>query len=135
LITPTATSQGQVVGGATSFVGVTVTGALLSTGVVGIAGVRPDGTSLNINLTNVPTGPGTYSLAPGTANTGLAGWADSTGVFNTQTGPGGGSITFTTATTSRITGTFSFVANDIPSGNPAQKRVTVTNGVFDITPQ
>jgi len=72
----------------------------------------------------------------GGGNAILASWVDSTGVYNTQTASsGGGTITFTTATTSRITGTFSFVANDIPDGNPAQKRVSVTNGVFDITPQ
>jgi len=129
-ITPTPTSQGQVVAGPTSFTAVNVTGALLSTGVLGIAGTS-GGTSLNINLSGI-FGPGTYQLAGG-PNGGLAGWVDSTGVFNTQTGTASGTIVLTTATTARITGTFSYVANDIPDGNPAQKRVVVSNGVFDIT--
>ena len=130
-ITPTPTSQGQQVAAPTAFVGANVTGALLATGVLGIAGTN-GGTSLNINLVNIPLGPGTYNLAGG-ANGGLAGWVGSNGVFNTQTGTSSGSIILTTATLARITGTFSFVANDIPDGNPAQKRVVVSNGAFDIT--
>jgi len=132
-ITPVATSQGQQVAAPTAFVAANVTGALLASGVLGIAGTN-GGISLNINLVNVPTGPGTYQLAGG-PNGGLAGWSDATGVFNTQTGVGSGTLILTTATTARITGTFEFVANDLPAGNPSQKRVAVTNGVFDITPQ
>ena len=124
-ITPVATSQGQQVAGPTLFTALNVTGALLANGTVGIAGTA-NGPSLNINLTNI-TGAGTYPITS-------ASWSDSTGVYVVFNG-GSGTITFTTATTARITGTFSFVANDIPSGNPAQKRVNVTNGVFDITPQ
>lgn len=129
-ITPTSTSQGQVVDPATSFAGNVVTGGLLANGTVGIAGVT-SGLSLNINLTNIP-GPGTYSLAGG-ANGGTASWSGSNGLFATYVGSGSGSITFTMATTARITGTFAFVGNDIPDGNPAQRRVVVSNGVFDIT--
>jgi hypothetical protein len=117
-ITPVPTSQGQQVGAPTAFTATNVTGALLTNATVGIAGTN-SGVSLNI------TAAGTYPITS-------ASWSDSTGVFVVFNG-GSGTITFTTATTSRITGTFSFVANDIPSGNPAQKRVNVTNGVFDIT--
>jgi hypothetical protein len=122
-ITPVPTSPGQQVGPATAFVATNVNGALLANGTVGIAGTR-NGPSLNINLTNI-TGAGTYPITS-------ASWSDSTGLFGVFNG-GSGTITFSTATTARIAGTFSFVANDIPSGNPAQRRVNVTNGVFDIT--
>jgi hypothetical protein len=122
-INPVPTSQGQPVAAATLFTATNVTGALLASGVVGIAGTN-SGISLNINLTGIP-GPGTYPITS-------ASWSDGTGVYVLLNG-GTGTITFSTATTSRITGTFSFVANDLPSGNPAQKRVNVTNGVFDIS--
>jgi Family of unknown function (DUF6252) len=121
-ITPVATSQGQQVAAPSAFAATNVNGGLLATGAVGIAGTN-NGVSLNINLTNIP-GAGTYPITS-------ASWSDATGVFVVANG-GSGTITFSTATTARITGTFSFVANDIPSGNPAQKRVNVTNGVFDI---
>jgi hypothetical protein len=122
-ITPVPTSLGQQVAAPTAFTAINVTGALLANGTVGIAGTK-NGPSLNINLTNI-TGAGTYPITS-------ASWSDSTGVFVVFNG-GSGSITFSTATTARIAGTFSFTANDIPNGNPAQKRVSVTNGVFDIT--
>jgi hypothetical protein len=122
-ITPVPTSLGQQVAAPTAFAAINVTGALLANGTVGIAGTN-NGASLNINLTNI-TGAGTYPITS-------ANWSDSTGVFVVFNG-GNGSITFSTATTAKIAGTFSFTANDIPSGNPAQKRVSVTNGVFDIT--
>src|SRR5216684_3431051 len=113
-ITPVPTSQGQPVAAPTAFAATNVTGALLANGTVGIAGTN-NGPSLNINLTNIP-GAGTYPITS-------ASWSDSTGVFVVFNG-GSGTITFSTATTARIAGTFSFVANDIPS-NPAQKRVNV----------
>ena len=122
-ITPVPTSQGQQVAAPTAFAATNVTGALLTNSTVGIAGTK-NGPSLNINLTNI-NGAGTYPITS-------ASWSDSTGVFVVFNG-GSGTITFNTATTARIAGTFSFVANDIPSGNPAQKRVNVTNGIFDIT--
>jgi hypothetical protein len=122
-ITPVPTSQGQQVAAPTAFAATNVTGALLANGTVGIAGTN-NGLSLNINLTAI-TGAGTYPITS-------ASWSDATGVFVVFNG-GSGTITFSTATTARIAGTFSFVANDIPSGNPAQKRVNVANGVFDIT--
>lgn len=122
-INPVPTSQGQQVAPPTSFTATNVTGGLLAGGTVGIAGTN-NGVSLNINLTNIAVA-GTYPITS-------ASWSDSTGVFVLFNG-GSGTITFSTATAARIAGTFSFVANDLPSGNPAQKRVNVTNGVFDIT--
>jgi hypothetical protein len=122
-IMPVPTSQGQQVAAPTAFAATNVNGALLANGTVGIAGTN-NGPSLNINLTNI-TGAGTYPITS-------ASWSDSTGVFVVFNG-GNGTITFSTATTARIAGTFSFVANDIPGGTPAQKRVNVINGVFNIT--
>ena len=122
-INPVPTSQGQPVAAATFFTATNVNGALLAGGTVGIAGTN-NGVSLNINLSGIP-GPGTYPITS-------ASWSDSTGVYVLFNG-GSGTITFSTATSARLTGTFSFVANDLPNGNPSQKRVNVTNGVFDIT--
>jgi hypothetical protein len=50
------------------------------------------------------------------------------------TGPGSGSITFTTVTATRLAGTFQLtaVANTANAAN-ARQRIVVTNGAFDLT--
>jgi hypothetical protein len=45
--------------------------------------------------------------------------------------PGGGTVTFTTATATRLTGTFSVTAGAHAGTSPSTR--TVTNGAFDLT--
>ncbi len=69
------------------------------------------------------SGIGTVTLAPNLWYTNMS----------DATGPGSGSITFTTVTATRLAGTFQMVAVAVSSNaSSAQQRVTVTNGVFDV---
>ncbi len=87
--------------------------------------------SLQISIPGA-TGPGTWTLGPGNANAAVAFWADSTGTYTSAAADGSGVVTVTTATTSRITGSFSFAATTGVTGSGAPM-VTVTAGAFDIT--
>ena len=70
------------------------------------------------------SGIGTMTLAPNLWYTNLS----------DATGPGSGSITFTTVTATRLAGTFQMVAVPVSSNeSAARQRMTVTNGVFDVT--
>jgi hypothetical protein len=118
-----------------SWTATVVTGGFLNGNVI-IAGNNgtsgSNGTSsLSINMAGVP-GPGTYNLGPGNGY-GLAQWINGdVGVFSTLGTGGTGSITITTATLSRLAGTFTFVARNTVAG-AATPSMTVTNGVFNIT--
>ncbi len=92
-----------------------------------------------------PITPGTYQLdsasqlkppQSGYSGIGLVAVAPSLWYSNLRdaTGPGSGSITFTTITATRLTGTFQMVGVPAQSnGTSARDRVTITNGVFDVT--
>lgn len=69
------------------------------------------------------TGIGQFSLAPNLWYTNLS----------DATGPGSGSVTFTTISATRIVGTFQLqtVANSA-NATTARQRVVITNGAFDI---
>lgn len=69
------------------------------------------------------SGIGQYTLAPNLWYTNLS----------DATGPGSGSVTFTTVSATRVVGTFQLVtvANSA-NATTARQRVTITNGAFDI---
>jgi hypothetical protein len=70
------------------------------------------------------TGIGTVSLSPNL-------WYSN---LSDATGPGSGSITFTTITATRLVGTFQMVAVPVSSNeSSAKQRVTITNGAFDVS--
>jgi len=94
-----------------------------------------------------PITAGTYRLdaaaqqqPPGSGYSGIGQYISAPNLWSTTmsdaTGPGSGSITFTTVTATRVAGTFSLTAVALGSnaaGN--QGRVVVSNGVFDISTQ
>ena len=91
-----------------------------------------------------PITPGTYQLdaasqlqPPQSGYSGIGTVTLSPNLWYTNmsdgTGPGSGSITFTTITATRLAGTFQMVAVPVSSNeSSARQRVTVTNGVFDV---
>jgi len=100
-------------------------------GSIGITAVDPGvAYSLGITLSEVE-GPGTYTLhdtfplrfavvTVGTAQ----GWGSTYG-------GGGGSVTITSLSETRITGSFNFTAGPAPSSSETEM-LTVTNGQFDL---
>jgi hypothetical protein len=88
--------------------------------------------NLSINATNL-TGPGTYSFNVGNQWSALAEWIDGdVGSFSSGYG-GVGTLTLTTATLSRVTGTFSFTAYTSAGTGAGKPVVTVLSGVIDVT--
>lgn len=86
--------------------------------------------AISITLLNVP-GPGTYPLGTGAGVAGGIGIvADNGGGWATPLDGRSGTITLTTLTDSRATGTVSFVA--LANAGGAAGTRTVTNGSFDI---
>jgi hypothetical protein len=84
-------------------------------------------------VSNNITGPGTYPLNMGNANSALAQIIDgSVGTYSTGYLGGAGTITLTAATLGRITGTFAFTAYTVAGTGAGQPVVTVQNGSFDI---
>jgi hypothetical protein len=91
-----------------------------------------------------PITPGTYQLdaasqlqPPQSGYTGIGNVSLSPNLWYSNmsdgTGPGSGSITFTTVTATRLAGTFQMVAVPVSSNEASAKtRVTITNGVFDV---
>ncbi len=120
----TATINGQ------AFTGVTVNAAYLN-GSLTINGVNAS-RSISINAINV-TGPGTIALGIGNPWSALAGVVDGNlGIFSSGYG-GTGTVTLTTATLGRVTGTFTFTGYTSAGTGAGKPVVTVLNGVFDIT--
>lgn len=123
-------SVGGVSFNATSVVAAFVDGSLVITALqAGVGGTK----SITITVNNV-SGVGTYSL---TAAGNTATYVETTGSTSqswlTAITQGSGSVVLTTATATRVVGTFTFTApaNTI-SGATGTK--TVTGGSFDLTP-
>lgn len=97
--------------------------------------------------TTHPITPGTYRLdaaaqqqPAGSGYSGIGQFVSAPNLWyanlSDATGPGSGSVTFTTVTATRLAGTFSVVfvaASSNASGNTG--RMTATNGTFDISTQ
>jgi ABC-type glycerol-3-phosphate transport system substrate-binding protein len=114
----------------TAWTATTVSGAYISNALV-VSGSSQNG-QISINVANV-TGPGTFQLQLGNPNSGGAIWIDGTGVYQSQTSGGSGTITLTTAVLGHIKGSFNFVGNYQASVGQPTKTVTITSGQFDIT--
>jgi hypothetical protein len=84
--------------------------------------------SLAINIAKV-TGPGTFSVAPGGPNSGIAQWIDDTGSFSSLDLGGSGTVTLTIVQLGRVAGSFNFIAKT--TLNPQAAGVAVV-GTFDI---
>ena len=100
--------------------------AVRSGDVIGVGASDFDQTGLGFAFED--NGPGTYTIGPGEVNNGLynvgaAGW-------NATAFQGSGSIVVTTATDTRVVGTFEFEAVSV--GQTPETTVSVTNGVFDL---
>jgi hypothetical protein len=88
--------------------------------------------SVTINALNL-SAPSTITLGQGNQWSALAQVISGTeGTYSTGFG-GTGTLTLTTATLFRITGTFSFTAYTVAGGGLGQPVVTVQNGTFDIS--
>src|SRR5690606_1392769 len=86
--------------------------------------------AISITLMNVP-GPGTYPLGTGGGVAGgIAIYADNSGGWATPLNGRAGTITLTTLSDSRATGTLSFTAEANAGGATGSR--TITNGRFDI---
>jgi len=87
-------------------------------------------TAINIALSDI-AGPGTYPLGTGAGVAGgIAILGESTGGWLTPLSGSAGTITLSTVSATRLTGTFSFTA-DAVSGTAAGSR-SVTEGRFDV---
>lgn len=84
--------------------------------------------AMTFTLLNV-TGPGTTSLVSSPSNGSHVLIGATGGGWDTSVTGGTGSVTITSLTTNHVTGTFSFDAPAIGSGNALH----VTAGVFDLT--
>jgi hypothetical protein len=99
-------------------------------GIYSISGVQSNGYIMVIGLFNI-SGPGTYPLGVGPLVPGGFGQvSNAAGGWVTPQSGEAGSITITTLTSSRITGTFNFVATAL-TGTATGTR-TITNGSFDL---
>ena len=115
----------------TSTSGSELSGVPLSTpGLYSMTGFQVGGYLIVLVLYNIP-GPGTYPLGVGpTVTGGYAQITDATGGWVTPQSGEAGSVTITTLTASRMTGTFEFTAPAF-TGTATGTR-TVTDGSFDL---
>lgn len=88
--------------------------------------------TLLINAINV-AGAGTVTLNNPNQWSAIAQVIDGTGAFSTGLLGGSGSVIVTTATLSRITGTFNFIAYTSQGTGQGAPVRTIFNGVFDIS--
>jgi len=89
--------------------------------------------TLTINAISIP-GASTFTLNPGNIWNAIGQVIDgSVGTLSTGFTPGTGTVTLTTASLSRITGTFSFTAYSSLGATSGAPVATVFNGVFDIS--
>jgi hypothetical protein len=112
----------------------TITTGAYSNGQLAIAGNNGLGRSIHITAVNL-TGAGTYTLNRGNQFTAVAQIIDLTTAtqYSTALLGGTGTLTLTTATPQRVTGSFSFIAYTSAGTGAGQLVVTVQNGTFDIT--
>lgn len=104
--------------------------AVYNAGTVAI-NANDGGHSLLINGLGV-SAPGTYSFAPGNANSLLGQWIDSNaGTYSTGFTGGTGTITFTVLQVGRVAGSFNFVTRGGVTTTTAAQNVTLV-GTFDI---
>jgi hypothetical protein len=113
----------------TPFSATTLNGAYLN-GSLSINGYDSQRT-LTISAINI-AGPGTITFGIGNQWSALAQSIDNRGSFSTGFG-GTGTLTLTTATLFRVTGTFTFTAYTVAGGGLGQPVITVLNGTFDIS--
>lgn len=98
--------------------------------IVSVAGLDA-GLTGAISFAFVGTAAGTYSLAVGNFNAGIATYTKNGQGWGTGFAGGTGSVTVTTLTSNHVVGTFTFDAAPVSGG--ATGTVHVTNGVFNIT--
>ncbi len=86
--------------------------------------------SMSISLAFI-TGPGTYPLGTNIGSTpgGIVSYTAGAALFSTPLSGTAGTITITTLTATRVTGTFSFAATPLVGGGAA---AVATNGRFDV---
>ena len=113
----------------TAFSATTLSGGYLN-GSLTINGYDAQRT-LTISAINI-AGPGTITFGIGNQWSALAQSIDNRGHFSTGFG-GTGTLTLTTATLFRVTGTFTFTAYTVNGGGLGQPVITVLNGTFDIS--
>ena len=131
---------GTTTGGSAKVLTATINGVAFSATIVsggylnglltinGVNGLK----TITINAGNV-SGPSTISLNMGNAWSATGDVIDgNSGHFSSGIG-GTGSLTLTTATLGRITGTFTFTGYTSAGTGASKPVVTVLNGVFDIT--
>lgn len=87
--------------------------------------------SLQITIPSL-AGPGTFDLGPNSPSNAVAFWIDGTGTYASAAASGSGTLDVTTATTSRIAGSFHFTGTT-GSAAGGTLEVTVTEGHFDIS--
>lgn len=87
--------------------------------------------SLQISVPSL-AGAGTFDLGPNSPSSAVAFWIDGTGTYTSAAAGGSGTLDVTTATTSRIAGSFHFTGT---TGSTAggTLEVSVTVGHFDIS--
>jgi hypothetical protein len=87
----------------------------------------------SIMLTVTPTGPGTYNFAPRSATNMAVADSNAQGWYASDEYAGStGSTNFTTQTTNRVAGSFSFLA--VPAtATGATGTLNVTSGTFDVS--
>jgi hypothetical protein len=114
------------------FTGATVVGAYLG-GNLTVNAHNGQGRSISINAQGVNAGS-PFNLNVGNQWSALAQMVDATlGTFSTGYLGGSGTVTLTTATLSRITGTFSLIAYTGAGTGLGSAVITVQNGTFDIS--
>jgi hypothetical protein len=84
--------------------------------------------NLAIAATNI-TNPGTYSVAPGDANSAIANWIDDTGDYSCLSA-GSGTVRFKVLELGRVAGSFNFVAKTTATSTQTKSMNVV--GTFDI---
>jgi hypothetical protein len=103
-------------------------------GTISITGTKLAGGNKTITLVlSFVSGPGTYPLGVNFATNagGTAAYSEAPNSWLTTLTGEAGTVTITTRTDTRIVGTFSFNATELPGSAPSTVRVS--NGEFDIT--
>lgn len=115
-----------------AYTGVNIVGAY-SSGTLSITSQDAQSRVITITATGL-TGTGQFSVSFGNQGGRLVQMVDpGVGLFSTSYLGGSGTVTLTTATLSRVTGTFSFIAYTSAGTGAGNRVVTVQNGSFDIS--
>ena len=107
----------------------TAVGVTARNGALIVAGANGAGVGIGIGASMIQ-GTGTQTFGPTSAANG--GVTASTMSWGANSFQGSGSVTLTTLTANRATGTFTFSAPALGAGSTPSPRV-VTSGVFDVT--